>query len=61
MSKVDILYKCTNYFDPYDEGGLLWNDPDLGIDWPIDQPIIHRRDSNFPVLKNISKNQLPSF
>ena len=59
--KADILYKCTDYFDPYDEGGLLWNDPDLGIDWPIDQPIIHNRDSNFPVLKDISKKHLPSF
>jgi len=58
---ADILYKCTDYFDPNDEGGLLWNDPDLGIDWPIDQPIIHSRDSKFPVLRNISKSHLPSF
>lgn len=58
---ADILYKCTDYFDPEDEGGLLWNDPDLGIDWPVDQPIIHNRDSKFPVLKEISNKHLPSF
>ena len=51
--KADILYKCTDYFDPDDEGGLLWCDSDLGINWPIDHPIIHNRDSGFPVLKEI--------
>ena len=51
--KADILYKCTDYFDSDDEGGLLWCDSDLGIDWPIDHPIIHNRDSGFPVLKEI--------
>jgi dTDP-4-dehydrorhamnose 3,5-epimerase len=48
------LYKCTDYFDSDDEGGLLWCDSDLGIDWPIDHPIIHNRDSEFPVLREIS-------
>ena len=57
--KADILYKCTDYFDPDDEGGLLWCDSDLGIDWPIDHPIIHNRDSGFPVLKEIPN--LPNF
>ena len=51
--KADILYKCTDYFDSNDEGGLLWCDSDLKIDWPIDHPIIHNRDSGFPALKKI--------
>jgi dTDP-4-dehydrorhamnose 3,5-epimerase len=52
--KADILYKCTDYFDSDDEGGLLWSDSELGIDWPVDHPIIHSRDSGFPVLNEIS-------
>ncbi len=59
--KADILYKCTDYFDPDDEGGLLWCDPDLNIEWPIDEPIINNRDGSFPVLKDILDNQLPRF
>jgi dTDP-4-dehydrorhamnose 3,5-epimerase len=57
--EADIFYKCTDYFDPDDEGGVLWSDPDLKIDWPVMQPIIHHRDSKFPVLREISKNRLP--
>ena len=57
--EVDILYKCTDYFDPDDEGGLLWSDPSLKIDWPIREPIISERDSRFPVLEQISEARLP--
>jgi dTDP-4-dehydrorhamnose 3,5-epimerase len=32
--RVDFLYKCTDYYHPEDEVGILWNDPDIGIDWP---------------------------
>jgi dTDP-4-dehydrorhamnose 3,5-epimerase len=31
---VDFLYKCTAYYHPEDEQGVLWNDPDIGIEWP---------------------------
>ncbi|HJM95973.1 MAG TPA: dTDP-4-dehydrorhamnose 3,5-epimerase [Candidatus Marinimicrobia bacterium] len=57
--RADILYKCTDYFVPDDEGGLLWNDPDLKIEWPIHEPLVNERDSGFPALKQISKDQLP--
>lgn len=32
--RVDFIYKCTDYYDPADEHGVLWNDPDIGIVWP---------------------------
>ena len=57
--KVDILYKCTDYFDPDDEGGLLWCDPDLKINWPVRKPIISESDSRFPIFKQISEDRLP--
>lgn len=33
--EAEFVYKCTNYYDPTSEAGLMWNDPDIGIDWPI--------------------------
>jgi dTDP-4-dehydrorhamnose 3,5-epimerase len=43
---ADFEYKCTDYYDSSDENSLLWNDPDLDIDWPIKNPILSRKDSN---------------
>lgn len=41
---ADFEYKCTEYYDPSDEGCLLWNDPQLNIDWPITNPILSDKD-----------------
>ncbi|MBA4501533.1 dTDP-4-dehydrorhamnose 3,5-epimerase [Marinobacterium marinum] len=41
---ADFQYKCTDYYHPEDEGGLLWNDPDIGIEWPIDEPQLSAKD-----------------
>lgn len=43
---ADFEYKCTDYYDPSDEGSLLWNDPDLNIPWPIDNPKLSEKDAN---------------
>ena len=56
---VEIYYKCTDYYYPEDEGGVLWNDPDIGIEWPVEDPIIKDSDSCFLPLKDISVNKLP--
>src|SRR5210317_509063 len=37
---ADFLYKCSDYYDPSDEGGVIWNDPDVAIEWPIANPIV---------------------
>jgi dTDP-4-dehydrorhamnose 3,5-epimerase len=42
---ADFEYKCTDYYDPYDEGSILWNDPDLDIPWPIASPILSNKDA----------------
>jgi dTDP-4-dehydrorhamnose 3,5-epimerase len=39
-------YKCTNYYNPEAEASLLWNDPDINIDWAIDKPIVSDKDRN---------------
>ena len=50
---ADFEYKCTDYYDPSDEGSLLWSDPDLNIPWPIDKPILSEKDAQAPLLANL--------
>ena len=52
---ADFEYKGTDYYDPTDEGSLLWNDPDLNIPWPIKSPFISIKDSQAPLLANIKQ------
>ena len=41
---ADVLYKCTTEYKPSDDRCLLWNDPVIGIDWPIPQPLVSDKD-----------------
>ncbi|ABC29219.1 dTDP-4-dehydrorhamnose 3,5-epimerase [Hahella chejuensis KCTC 2396] len=50
---ADFQYKCTDYYDPADEGGLIWNDPDIGIVWPIESPNLSQKDLALPTLREI--------
>ncbi len=47
-------YKCTNYYNKNAEGGILWNDPDLQIDWKIDQPIVSPKDAALPAFTKLN-------
>lgn len=47
-----VLYKCTAYYAPGEEYSLLWNDPALGIDWPIQNPILSEKDAQGKLLKD---------
>ncbi len=46
---VDYHYMCTDYYDPQGEGGIVWNDPTIGIDWPISNPIVSPKDAILPL------------
>ena len=48
---VDLLYKTTNVYSPEHESGIIWNDPDLNIAWPVEEPIMADRDTKWPTLK----------
>lgn len=50
---ADFEYKCTDYYDPTDEGALLWNDSEVGIDWPIKNPQLSAKDQAAPTLKEL--------
>ena len=55
----EIFYKCTEFYDKDDEGGLLWNDKALGIDWPVENPLVNARDAAYPELRDIATSRLP--
>lgn len=49
-----FTYKCTDFYHPEDEGGIMWNDPDVGIQWPLNddiQPVFSEKDKKHPTLK----------
>jgi len=51
---ADFQYKCTDYYDPSDEGGVIWNDPDVAIEWPIAHPSLSSKDALLPVLAELN-------
>lgn len=53
-----VTYKVSTYYDPDSEGGIIWNDADLGIEWPLNggSPIVSEKDARLPGFKEIMKN-----
>lgn len=49
-----FFYKCTNVYNKESEGSILWNDPDLNIDWQIENPILSEKDMQSPLFKDFS-------
>lgn len=49
---ADFLYKCTEYYMPQYDAGIRWNDPDLGIAWPVSAPILSAKDAQAPLLRD---------
>jgi dTDP-4-dehydrorhamnose 3,5-epimerase len=48
---AEVLYKCTALYDPSDEIGIIWNDPEIGIDWGIQEPLLSEKDRRLPTLR----------
>lgn len=48
-----VLYKCTELYDPDDEIGIRWDDPDLGIEWPVRSPVLSEKDAALPTLAEL--------
>ncbi|RJP84072.1 MAG: dTDP-4-dehydrorhamnose 3,5-epimerase [Desulfobacteraceae bacterium] len=56
---ADVIYKCTDVYTPGDEYGVLWNDPAIGINWPIDSPVLSQKDQENQKLEDIASSRLP--
>lgn len=56
---ADVHYKVSEYYNPDDEGGILWNDPNLAIGWPVSKPIVGERDAKWPQIKTLARESLP--
>ena len=52
------MYKCTNFYAPTDEGGILWSDPDIAIDWPLPAPVLSDKDRSLPRLQDLRNADL---
>lgn len=50
---TEFQYKCDNFYAPGSEGGIIWNDPDLNIHWPIENPILSDKDKKLPFFKDL--------
>lgn len=50
---ADFEYKCTDYYNPLYESCLIWNDPEIGIEWPIDNPLLSDKDKKGKTLKEL--------
>jgi dTDP-4-dehydrorhamnose 3,5-epimerase len=56
---ADLHYKVSQLYDHTDEGGVYWADRDIGIRWPVDTPLLSKRDNSYPRLRELSPEQLP--
>lgn len=52
---AEVIYKCTSLYAPEQEGSIMWNDPDIGIEWPIESPLLSEKDNKAMGLTDIPK------
>jgi len=50
--EVHLMYKCSNEYSPQHDAGIIWNDPEIDIKWPIDVPLLSDKDVKLPLLKD---------
>lgn len=48
--RAQVEYKCTDFYRPEDEIGVVWNDPEIGIEWPLRNPLLSDKDAALPTL-----------
>ncbi|MCE5251335.1 dTDP-4-dehydrorhamnose 3,5-epimerase [bacterium] len=56
-----IMYKCTDFYDPSSERGIIWNDPSLAVAWPVEHPVLSPKDSRYPTLGELPEDDLPVY
>jgi dTDP-4-dehydrorhamnose 3,5-epimerase len=61
MTDITITYLVDNYYDPEDELGVAWNDPQVRADWEIDNPVLSERDQSNPLSEDIEERLKPRY
>jgi len=56
LEDAEIIYKCTAEYAPELDRGIIWNDPELAINWPVEKPILSPKDAKLPFLKDAENN-----
>lgn len=56
VENTEVQYKVDEYYSPEHDRGILWNDPVLGIDWPVTNPVLSEKDENHPLLADAEIN-----
>ena len=54
--EADVAYKLSSYYDPETESGIAWDDPEVGVDWPIGDPRLSERDDSAPKLADVAED-----
>lgn len=57
--KALFAYKCTDFYNARTEGAIRWNDPAIGIDWPVAAPVVSEKDADAPLLADVDPASLP--
>ncbi len=56
LEDCEVIYKCTEEYDPALDKGIIWNDSEIGIKWPLSQPVLSKKDAILPELKEAENN-----
>lgn len=56
VAYTQVLYKVDQYYSPEHDRGIIWNDPEIGIDWPVSNPILSEKDQHHPLLREAEIN-----
>lgn len=58
---AEVEYKCTDLYDPGGEVGVRWDDPAIGIEWPLAEPLLSGKDAQAPMLADVEAEKLPAY
>jgi len=51
---ADVTYLVSSLYDPATEAGIRWNDPEVGVEWPVEEPLLSQRDVEAPLLSEVA-------
>ena len=58
---AEIMYKCSDFYDPKDDRGVLWSDPDIAVAWPVADPVLSPKDEVRKTLSQMGADELPEY